>query len=207
MAEGLDLVLNGLSHHGVQVGVQVHRGLVGEIIEDIGGSDSLGSSLFVAEYQVDPLVELARHELGLQRLSVDPHKLLRSVGPGRQLHVAHLHSVVQPAQSVAVGVDEHLRQVVELGDQLLHVAGVSLAVGPGTLHGAEESVGVVELPVLQGEEQAGERLQPDEPVEGEGCSGVVGAVVEGRDLVVLPRVVAILKVRLAGLVQGSDWLE
>ena len=56
LAEGLDLVLDGLSHHGVQVGVQVHRGLVGEIIENIRGSDSLGSSLLVAEYQVYPLV-------------------------------------------------------------------------------------------------------------------------------------------------------
>ena len=28
--------------------------------------------------------------------------------------------------------------------------------------------------------------QPDEPVECEGCSRVVGAIVEGRDLIVFP---------------------
>ena len=63
---------------------------------------------------------------------------------------------------------------------------------------------MVELPVLQGEEQAGERLQPDEPVEGEGCSGVVGAVVEGRDLVVFPGTVARLEIFPPRVIQSTD---
>lgn len=47
----------------------------------------------------------------------------------------------------------------------------------------------------------------NEPVESEGRSGVVSAVVEGRNLVVLPGVVALLEEGPAGGVQGADGLE
>ena len=120
-------------------------------------------------------------------------------------HHYHLHlgPVVEPAQAVAAAVDEHLGQVVELGDELLDVAGVALTVGPGAPHAAEQAVGMIELPALEREEEGGEGLEPgddnddqngqddvldvpDQPVEGEGGGAVVRAVVEGRDLIVLP---------------------
>ena len=64
----------------------------------------------------------------------------------------------------------------------LDVRGVPLAVVPGELDGREESVGVVELAGLEGEELRGEGLQPQQVVEHEGRGGVVRAVVERRDL-------------------------
>ena len=45
--------------------------------------------LFVSEDEIDPLVNLARDELRLQRLPVDPHELVRGRRPRRQLHVVH----------------------------------------------------------------------------------------------------------------------
>ncbi len=39
---------------------------------------------------------------------------------------------------------------------------------------------------LECEEHGGERLEPDEPVQGECRGGVVGPVVKGWDLIVLP---------------------
>ena len=64
----------------------------------------------------------------------------------------------------------------------LDVRGVPLAVVPGALDRVEESVGVVELAGLEGEELRGEGLQPQQVVEDEGRGGVVRAVVERRDL-------------------------
>ena len=64
----------------------------------------------------------------------------------------------------------------------LDVRGVPLAVVPGELHGREESVGVVELAGLEGEELRGEGLQPQQVVEDEGRGRVVGPVVERGDL-------------------------
>ena len=49
--------------------------------------------------------------------------------------------------------------------------------------------------------------QSYEPIEGEGGSGVVGAVVEGWDLLVFPRLVAFLKELPPSWVQGTDWLQ
>ena len=66
----------------------------------------------------------------------------------RQVLKVHFGPIVQLAETVAGAVDEHLGQVVELGDELLHVARVPLTVGPGALHAAEQSVGVIKLAAL-----------------------------------------------------------
>lgn len=50
---------------------------------------------------------------------VDPHEVFGLLGPRRQVDVAHHPPVLPHPQVVAAAVDEHLRQVVELGDELL----------------------------------------------------------------------------------------
>lgn len=50
---------------------------------------------------------------------VDPDEVLGLLGPRRQVHVAHHPPVLPHSQVVAATVDEHLGQVVELGDELL----------------------------------------------------------------------------------------
>lgn len=50
---------------------------------------------------------------------VNADKVFRFLGPGRELHVAHGDTIVTHSELVLVTVDEHLRQVVELWDQLL----------------------------------------------------------------------------------------
>ncbi len=92
------------------------------------------TSLLVSKYEINPLVYLAGHELRLQRLAIDPDKLVRRGCPGRQLHVGQVVQdirmnlwagllssslLVQLAQFVAVHVDKHLGQAEELGNQLL----------------------------------------------------------------------------------------
>lgn len=126
--------------------VQVDRPLVGQEVEDVQRPDGFRPPLFVAEYEIDPLVELARHKLALQRLSegaqevretfdvstcvpaipsciphhpIDADKIFGLLGPDRQLHVTRGHAVVTHAELVLIAVDEHLGQVVELWDQLL----------------------------------------------------------------------------------------
>lgn len=48
-----------LPHHRILYRIQIYRSFVGEVVEDIGGSYSFGSTLFVAKDEVNPLVELA----------------------------------------------------------------------------------------------------------------------------------------------------
>ena len=57
-----------LAQHGVRDGAEVDGALVGQVVEDVQGPGGLGALLLVAEDQVDPLVQLARHKLTLQRL-------------------------------------------------------------------------------------------------------------------------------------------
>lgn len=57
-----------LSEHGVGDAVQVHGAFVGQVVKDVQGPDRFRSPLLVAEDQVDPLVQLAGHELALQGL-------------------------------------------------------------------------------------------------------------------------------------------
>lgn len=54
---------------------------------------------------------------------VDPDKVFRLLGPRRQIHVTHHPPVLPHSQMVAAAVDEHLREVVELGNELLRFTG------------------------------------------------------------------------------------
>lgn len=54
---------------------------------------------------------------------VDPDEVFGLLGPRRQVHVAHHPPVLPHSQVVAAAVDEHLWQVVELGDELLRFQG------------------------------------------------------------------------------------
>ena len=92
-------------------------------------------------------------------------------------------------------------------DLYFDVRRVSLAVLPGLRHTVERSVCVIELASLQVKEEAGERFETEKPVESEGGGGVVSAVVEGRDLVVLPRLVTLLEEGATCRVQRSDRLK
>lgn len=177
---------------------------------------------------------------------------------------------------IAVGVDEHLGEVEELRDELLHVRRVPLAVPPRQGHGRKEPVRIVKLPALEVEEERRVRLlfnnnqtqkyvtlvnylnsccflqtrccshaqkalfpngsetekqlgmsvsfrkhfflkerigkekkrnyEPEEPVEGESGRGVVGPVMEGRNGLVLPVGVPLLKVLLPAGVEGAHGL-
>lgn len=50
---------------------------------------------------------------------VNPNKVFRLLGPRWQVHITDHGPVLPHAQMVAVAVDKHLREVVELGNQLL----------------------------------------------------------------------------------------
>ena len=59
-----------LLHDGISDGFQVDVSLVRQVVEDVSGSDGLGSSLLVAEHQIYPLMQLTRYKLRLQSLKV-----------------------------------------------------------------------------------------------------------------------------------------
>lgn len=54
---------------------------------------------------------------------VDPDKVFGLPGPRRQIHIAHHPPVLPHSQMVAAAVDEHLGEVVELGNELLRLKG------------------------------------------------------------------------------------
>lgn len=114
--------------------------------------------------------------------------------------------MLSDAKVVVVRVCEHVRHEVPLGNQLLHVRRVALAVLPRLWDAVESAVGVVELASLQMQEEAREGLEPQEPVECECGGGVVSAVVERRDLIVLPRLEALLEEGATRRVERSNWL-
>lgn len=74
LAKVQDLLLDALTKGDIFDGLQIHGTLVGQVVEHVGGADlnkdiadmdkssithRLGTPLFVAENEVDPLVKLA----------------------------------------------------------------------------------------------------------------------------------------------------
>lgn len=91
-------------------------------------------------------MKLARHKLALERLvngnrgvrepfsvsmcilekttcvshhPIDADKVFGFLSPDRKLHITHWDTIITHPQLVLITVDEHLRQVIELWDQLL----------------------------------------------------------------------------------------
>ena len=62
------MCLAHLSECGVVDGIQGDGALVGEVVEEVEGPGRLRAPLLVAEHQVYPLVQLARHRVTLQGL-------------------------------------------------------------------------------------------------------------------------------------------
>lgn len=54
---------------------------------------------------------------------VDPNEVFRLLGPGWQVHVTNHGPVLPHSQMVAVAVDKHLWEVVELRNQFLRFKG------------------------------------------------------------------------------------
>lgn len=83
---------------GVRDIIQVHSALIGEVVEHIGGGLSGAAALLIPEDEVDPLVQVLRDMVALQRLALQPHKLVRAaLCPRRQLHIVQVPAVLHPA--------------------------------------------------------------------------------------------------------------
>lgn len=65
---------------GVGDGIQSDGTLVGQEVEDVESSYSLGPSLLITKYQIYPLVQLARHKLTLQSLGRQEEPWLEAIG-------------------------------------------------------------------------------------------------------------------------------
>lgn len=95
LPEVVDEAYDGITLERVLYAVYVHVALVKEIVEDIVGVDGRLALLLVAEYEVDPLMQVRAHVVALEGLAVHPHKLPRiPLGPRGQPYVVQLHSAL-----------------------------------------------------------------------------------------------------------------
>lgn len=68
---------------------------------------------------------------------VDPDKVFRLLSPRWQIHITHHPPVLPHSQMVAAAVDEHLGEVVELGNELLRFKGERRETESFGLHGLQ----------------------------------------------------------------------
>ena len=79
------------------------------MVEDVEALLRLRAALLDAKDEVDPLVQMRRDVLALERLAVARDEVVRRGGPRRQAHVVDAVAVLPLAQVEAVGVAEELR--------------------------------------------------------------------------------------------------
>lgn len=65
-----------LSQYWICYRVEIDSSFISQIVEYVQGSNSLRALLFVAKYQVNPLVELAGNKLTLQGLKQNTMRLI-----------------------------------------------------------------------------------------------------------------------------------
>ena len=67
---------------------------VSERVEEVVCLDGRGTPSLVPENEVDPLVQVSRHVVTLQRLAVEGEEVIGVVGPHGQLDVADWHAIL-----------------------------------------------------------------------------------------------------------------
>ena len=178
----------------------VDGALVREIVKDVESLLGVAALLAEAEHEVDPLVEMFANVLGLEGLAHDTNKLVRvALGPRRQHDVVDALASLLRAKVEAIGVLQHLGQVVELGNQLLDVGEVAREAGgrlPRLVDAVEQAIGHVEATTLQLEEVLRKRFEANQIIEHDAGARVVCAVMELGHVAVLrglPNLVALCK--------------
>mmetsp|Transcript_8587 Transcript_8587/g.18717 ORF Transcript_8587/g.18717 Transcript_8587/m.18717 type:complete len:371 (-) Transcript_8587:1802-2914(-) len=123
--------------------LEVHGVLVGEVVVHVARADrrlvsvQVRRPLLVAEYEVDPVVQVQRDVLGLQCLPVLLDEILGILGPRGQHDIPHLYVVLGDPEVHAVDVLQHVWRVEQLGHELFDVCGVGGAALVGRLEAVE----------------------------------------------------------------------
>ncbi|RNA40104.1 hypothetical protein BpHYR1_005995 [Brachionus plicatilis] len=144
-------------------------------MEHVVRVDSRLALLLVAEYQIDPFVQVSRYVVGLESHAMHAHKLSRVVfGPWRQHHVVQFDAVLFFAQVEFVGIEQKFGQFFDVG----HV--VFGGREPRVLHTVKHAIGQVKVSALQLQKNLRERLHAHKIGGDDHGRRVVGAVVIGR---------------------------
>mmetsp|Transcript_51422 Transcript_51422/g.142293 ORF Transcript_51422/g.142293 Transcript_51422/m.142293 type:complete len:406 (+) Transcript_51422:672-1889(+) len=123
-----DLRLGGRALVLVLDRVQVDRALVRQVVEDVERVLGRRAALLVAEDEVDPARHRAARVRALERRAHRAHVAPRGATcPRGQHHVPQRRAVLPAAEVEAVEVEQRLRQVEDLRDELLDAARVVAA--------------------------------------------------------------------------------
>lgn len=130
--------------------VYIDGALVEEMMKHIAGVDGRLALLLKAEDEIDPFVEMCRDEVALERHAMHANELARVVlGPRRQHDIVESHAALLSAQIKSIRVDEELRQVEELWNQLLDVGHVIFGRRQPTIFDAvEHTIGQIKVSTL-----------------------------------------------------------
>ena len=126
--------------------------------------------------------------MGPRILPVNPVVKAAQRRKAKHLHITHLLPILPPPKAEPLLVDEELRQVEQLGDQLLHITGGHLArYQPGGGQLVERPVRQVKVPILELDELLCEGRQPDQDVQVDAGVAVMDGVVVGTHQPSQPR--------------------
>ena len=109
LAKVVDETDGGVLLERIGDAVDVDVAFVEEVVKDVDGLEGGLALLFEAEDEVDPLVEMRRDEVALQRLAVSADELARiAFGPRRQENVvqrgpALFYAQIEPAKGKWTG--------------------------------------------------------------------------------------------------------
>lgn len=86
----------------------------------------LPTILIHTKYHINPTIQLRSYKVRLQSRLHFGDEVVGATRPRRKNNATHLHTVLCLTENQIIVVDEEGWEVVELGDELFHVAGVGL---------------------------------------------------------------------------------
>ena len=131
LAEIVDESNDGVLLQRIFDTINVHVDFVEKRMEEVGGFDGRWTLLFIAEDEIDPLVQVLRDVVALQCGTMKPDEFPGIIlSPGRKYNIVQGHSALFASEIETVGVDQKVVQVEKFRNQLLDVGHVQLGCRP-----------------------------------------------------------------------------
>ena len=135
--------------------------------------------LFVAKYEINPLVKVCRNIFAFKRVPMLSYKIVHIGRPGWKYNITD--SLIFPLKTPevkVVEVQQEIREIEELRDKFLDVVDVIDETTPGLWKGVELTVSHVKPTGLKVDVKTGEWFHPHHVVENHRRVGVVGSIMK-----------------------------
>lgn len=183
-------------------GLNINGTFVCKGIEEVVRFDGIGALLFVAKDKVDPVMQVGRYIVTLERFTVEADEILGRGSPAGKNHITKWSEILLDTELQVFSVEKEVTSGhKEFRDEFFHISTTVGDILPALWNTMEHTIGGIELAVLQAKHEL-RRLA--NKIEENVARGAVVGTVEELGLSIGNLIIALLVGHQTSRVESTD---